>query len=229
MSGFRSFAILPAAGRSARMGSHKLLLPWQGRTLIDHVLDVWKASEVTCTVIVVRADDTRLIDVCRRHDVHLVLPELAPAEMKISVQLALRQIDMTYAPLDTDVWLLAPADLPQLNVQPINRVLQAYDPIHPRLILPAYQGRRGHPALFPWTAARDVAQLGPAQGVNALIDTRDILEIACDDDSILHDIDTPEDYMRASRLVSTDAGCRPCRPGSYIPSDDPGPERRNRS
>ena len=92
MSGFRSFAILPAAGRSARMGSHKLLLPWQGRTLIDHVLDVWKASEVTCTVIVVRADDTRLIDVCRRHDVHLVLPELAPAEMKISVQLALRHI-----------------------------------------------------------------------------------------------------------------------------------------
>ena len=32
---FRSFAIIPAAGRSVRMGRQKLLMPWGDATLIE--------------------------------------------------------------------------------------------------------------------------------------------------------------------------------------------------
>jgi molybdenum cofactor cytidylyltransferase len=59
---FRSFAIVPAAGRSARMGAPKLLLPLGDRPVIDWVLAAWTASRVTRTVVVVRADDAPLLE-----------------------------------------------------------------------------------------------------------------------------------------------------------------------
>jgi CTP:molybdopterin cytidylyltransferase MocA len=34
----QTFAIIPAAGRSVRMGQPKLLLPWGQTTLLEHVL-----------------------------------------------------------------------------------------------------------------------------------------------------------------------------------------------
>ena len=58
----RSFAVIPAAGRSQRMGQPKLLLPWGRTTVIEHVLGVWRASRVTHTVIVVHPDDKFLAE-----------------------------------------------------------------------------------------------------------------------------------------------------------------------
>ena len=58
---FRSFAVVPAAGRSERMGAPKLLLPLGDSTVIEHVLAAWTASPVTRTVVVVRADDAELL------------------------------------------------------------------------------------------------------------------------------------------------------------------------
>ena len=41
----RSFAVVPAAGRSRRMGRPKLLLPWGESTIIQQVLGAWRASQ----------------------------------------------------------------------------------------------------------------------------------------------------------------------------------------
>ncbi|HMP05911.1 MAG TPA: NTP transferase domain-containing protein, partial [Lacipirellulaceae bacterium] len=67
----RSFAIVPAAGRSVRMGAPKLLLPVAGRPLIDHVLAAWSASRSTRIVVVVRGDDHALATRCRQFPVEL--------------------------------------------------------------------------------------------------------------------------------------------------------------
>ena len=53
----RTFAIVPAAGHSRRMGQAKLLLPWAVGTVIDSVLQAWTTSSVDRTYIVVRAAD----------------------------------------------------------------------------------------------------------------------------------------------------------------------------
>ena len=46
MSHFRAFAIVPAAGRSTRMGRPKLLLPWSDGSMIESQLRAWRASRV---------------------------------------------------------------------------------------------------------------------------------------------------------------------------------------
>ena len=62
----RFFGVIPAAGRSVRMGEPKLLLPWRDGTLIEHVLAQWLASRVACLTVVVHPEDVELAAICRR-------------------------------------------------------------------------------------------------------------------------------------------------------------------
>lgn len=193
----RGFAIVPAAGRSRRMGQDKLLMPWGTATVIESVLAAWKTSAVDEVVVVSRQDQTALTELCR--EITVVVPPVAPPEMKDSVLAALSHIRSAFSPTDNDVWLLAPADMPQLDPTVVNRVLSAHDPRSHSIVVPTTGGKRGHPVLFPWRSAAAVAQLRADQGVNALLDLFPVREVECGNASIHGDLDTLEDYERLRR------------------------------
>jgi len=178
------------------MGQAKLLLPWQGKSLIEHVLDVWQQAAPTEVLVVVRADDERLIEIVERSGAHLVVPKVPPPEMKFSVRAALDVIERDYSPDDGDAWLLAPADMPQLEAASIRRVLDAHREREPSIIVPTFEKRRGHPVLFPWPLAAAVSQLGPDEGVNALLRRHPVRLVEVASPGVLSDVDTPEDYRR---------------------------------
>ena len=181
------------------MGRPKLMLPWQGRPIIAHVLQGCITSLATRTVVVVRSDDQSLVDECGRWDVDLVFNDREMADMKSSVQHALDWIATTYGPSDRDTWLLAPADVVGITSKTINHILDAYDPQAPSIVAPVANAVRGHPVLFPWRYASEVYDLGPQEGVNALLARHGVHEITDSSDAILTDIDTPEDYERLVR------------------------------
>jgi len=193
---FQSYAIIPAAGRSVRMGRHKLLLPWGEATIIEHVLAAWQESRVTRVVVVVRPGDERLRELCARSRVEVVVPEVAPSEMRVSVQLGLEYVRQRYAPRDHDAWLLAPADMPGISPRLIDEVLDAYEPSSPSIWLPTWGPQRGHPVVFPWSVASQVSQLAESEGINALLGRHPVRTVECEDPESLKDVDTPEDYGR---------------------------------
>ena len=195
---FASFGIVPAAGCSRRMGRPKLLMRWRDGTVIDAVLNAWRASRVDQVVVVVRPEDQALAVHCERPGVHVLVPSESPAEMKISVQLAIAHLQKRYQPSDTDAWLLAPADLPELSTQLIDHVLAGYQPSAPRIVVPRVRDRRGHPVLFPWKLASELDQLGPDEGVSVLVKRHAPVEVDWQDDRMFTDVDTPEDYRRLS-------------------------------
>ncbi len=196
---FRSFAVVPAAGVSKRMGANKLLLPYQGASLIEHVLSEWAKSSVAATVVVLHPADGRLVAKCRAAGAHCVVPTCAPVEMKHSVQAALLWIDQHLTPRPDDAWLLAPADLPRLSHSVIDRIINSYDPGAPAIVVPRHGPRRGHPALFPFSFRAAVSDLGAHEGIDSLLDHLTVVEIMTDDPGILEDVDTPEDYQRLKR------------------------------
>ena len=63
---YRCYAIVPAAGRSRRMGTPKLLLPFRDSVLMDCVLDAWLASRIDAVIVVVRRGDTALRQLCEK-------------------------------------------------------------------------------------------------------------------------------------------------------------------
>lgn len=194
MNRTRSFAIVPAAGRSRRMGQDKLLLPWGEATVIESLLAAWRASGVDEIVVVTRRDQTPIHALCG--DATIVTPAIAPPEMKDSVGAALDYIRKSFAPHDSDVWLLAPADMPRLDANVVTQVLNAHDPASPTIVVPTSSGKRGHPVLFPWSCAEAVELLSAEEGVNKLLDRFPVRELDCAAAGIHDDLDTPEDYER---------------------------------
>lgn len=202
----RFFAILPAAGVSQRMGQPKLLMPWGGRTIVEHVLAQWLGAGLERVVLVVRPDDQNLLRVTRVTGVDVVCPPQPPTEMKVSVAWGLRWLRAHHHPDTCDYWLLAPADMPTLSATTIGtlvsqvRRLATSDLGSAREILvPVWDGRRGHPVFFPWSCAEQVDQLGPNEGINALLRRYPVRELPAPTGEVLVDLDTPEDY-RAHRV-----------------------------
>lgn len=196
----RAFAILPAAGRSRRMGQPKLLLPWGETTLIQHVVNNWRQSCVEQVIVVLHPDDREIAQQC--HGAFTVAPVPPPPEMKDSIQCGIRAAEEVFQAGPGDVWLVAPADMPGLEPGVINAVIDAYDQSvrqpqdQPRIWAARHQGRRGHPVLFPWILAAEVATLGADEGLKALLTRHPVEFVDVDSDGIFADIDTPEDYVR---------------------------------
>jgi molybdenum cofactor cytidylyltransferase len=128
--------------------------------------------------------------------VDVVIPDFPPLEMKISVGWGLRHVERTCGPKASDVWLMAPADMPGITAQIVDRLLDEHDAASPAILVPTVNGRRGHPVLFPWPLAIEVPQLGENEGLNALTRRNVLRKIAVNDPQILNDLDTPTDYQR---------------------------------
>ena len=183
------------------MKRHKLLLPWNSSTIIEHVLAAWKSSRVTRVVIVIRGSDRELQEACRSVGVDLVLPDFDPPDMKISIQHALTHIQDKYDPTESDAWMLAPADMPRLSSAVIDQVLGADRSDNAvtgnrKIIVPTVRGQAGHPVLFPWLMYREVFSLEPDEGVNALVKRHPTTDLVLESDDVLADLDTPADYER---------------------------------
>jgi molybdenum cofactor cytidylyltransferase len=197
----RSFALVPAAGLSTRMGQPKLLLAVSGRPLILHTLAAWKQSRVDRVVVVVRPDDRPLADVVRPADVDLVIPPVAPPDMKASLGCGLAHIAASYHPCSGDNWLVAPADMPALSPRIIDTLLAEASRLPGRVLIPTLAGRGGHPVLLPWSLAGELAALSENEGLGTLIGRQNPVKIVCDAVELaaaasFADIDTPDDLRR---------------------------------
>ena len=198
----RCFAIVPAAGRSVRLGQPKLLIEIAGRTLLERVLDAWLEGGVERVVVTIRRDDDLLAERCQKQKVDVVRPAIDPPDMKASVGEALRFVARQYSPTPRDAWLLAPADLPGLTAQQVGMVVRSHRGDAPRIVVPRCAGRRAHPVLFPWTMAEEVVRLEADQGINVLLARHEADELDLPEGAWVDDLDTPGDWERwQSRLA----------------------------
>jgi molybdenum cofactor cytidylyltransferase len=203
----QSFAVIPAAGRSLRMGQPKLLLPWGSTTLLEHVLAAWRASRVTRVVVVVHPLDRVVAELAAKSEALVVQPAVAPPEMKVSVRHALARIDVEFRPRADDAWLLAPADLPGITAGAIDQLLERYEQLVQRespipIVAAGERGRRRHPVVFPWRLASEVDRLGDDEGIDALVARNRVELVELGGALTFDDVDTPEDYDRAQQHVA---------------------------
>jgi molybdenum cofactor cytidylyltransferase len=198
----RSFAVIPAAGSSARMGAPKLLLPLGDQTIITQVLEAWAASSVTRTIVVVREDDQPLREQIQGFDVDVVTASPAPPDMKASVQLGLNHLQNHYQPADNDPWLMAPADSPRLSAEVIDALLGAYDPAAPMAAAPTFGDRRGHPVLLPWSYAARVRELLQGDGFDRVFVDMPFCNVPWCEPSILDKFNLPTDYARLAQAAT---------------------------
>ena len=199
------FAVVPAAGRSSRMGRPKLSLPLGGRTVLEHVVIALRQGGVDEVLVVAGPHDPALppLAAAAGADV-LCLPE-ATADMRTTVECGLRDLEERFRPATDDAWLLAPADHPTLDAEVVRRLCEAYAAQPSRsVVVPVHEGRRGHPTLIAWRHVGGIRAYPAGKGINDYLRSREehILEVPAPGPAVLCDLDTPGDYERLRRRMA---------------------------
>jgi molybdenum cofactor cytidylyltransferase len=162
------------------------------------MLTLLRRPEIAATIVVVRPDDEPLRAAVADGGAIPLQPEVAPAEMRHSVEHALRHLQSRLHAAPQDGWLLAPADHPLLDSAGLDRLIGAWRDSGERILVPVHAGKRGHPTIFPFRLADEVFDLPADAGLNRLLKSHagEIEQIEMDGSGILSDLDTPDDYER---------------------------------
>ncbi|MBV9122403.1 MAG: nucleotidyltransferase family protein [Planctomycetes bacterium] len=190
-------ALIPAAGKSTRMGRPKLALPLGGATVLEQVVAACRGAGVQEVLVVVGPHLPELVPLAQRAGARvLVLAEETP-DMRTTVERGLDWIAEHRHPQAGDSWLLVPADHPTLRAEVIRQLLQARaDHPHSSIVVPTFQGQRGHPVLIGWEQVAGIKTLPVGQGLNVYLRGQAAVtrEVPVAFPEVLWDLDTPEDY-----------------------------------
>ncbi|MEO8190704.1 MAG: nucleotidyltransferase family protein [Acidobacteriota bacterium] len=188
-------AVIPAAGRSRRMGREKVLLPFQGSSSLEAILRTLDASGVRDVSVVLRADLSEAADRARRCGARVVVNPDPDGEMIESIRLGLAALAQSAAAA-VFVW---PADHPAVSGATIDVLSAVADAA--TVWIPTWEGRRGHPALLGRSFAAHVFALGPGEGLRELWRSRaaSVRELPVPDPGVVTNIDTPAQYAAAVR------------------------------
>src|ERR1700690_3727318 len=140
-------AIVLSAGASFRMGSQKAVLQIREKTFLRHIVDVIQSAGVEDVVIVLGAD------------AEIIQQSLQWFNGKILVNLQWRngQLSSIIAGLneihraDVEGTLICPVDHPLISQKLLLELLETFQKHKTKIVVPVYQGRRGHPIIFPST------------------------------------------------------------------------------
>lgn len=189
----RVAAVVVAAGLSSRMGHSKVLLPWDRHTVLEAVIAKLLAARLT-EIVVVTGHRSRDVEMALQgwpvRTVHN--PGYAAGDMLSSVQVGLSALDETIA-----ASLIVLGDQPMLDNRVVGQVLTGYAEGRGTIVTPVYRGRRGHPVLFDrryWPELLALTQGAPRDVVRRY--ESELALIPVSNDSILRDIDTPDQYRR---------------------------------
>jgi molybdenum cofactor cytidylyltransferase len=198
----RTFGLIPAAGKSSRMGRPKLLLTLAGQTVLERVVTSVRLGGVAEALVVVAPEDLALREIAERAGAHVLqLQEDTPHMLQTS-QRGLEWIAERFRPRSDDGWLLIPADHPSCRPEVV-RALLAAALVHCdcSIVVPVHQRMRGHPVWLRWELAAAIQALPAERGLNAFVrDHADrTVELPWDSTEILRDLDTPQDYRKLLR------------------------------
>jgi molybdenum cofactor cytidylyltransferase len=194
-----SFALLPAAGQSTRMGRPKLSLPLGDRTILEQVVRTFRDGGVGEVLVVLSSAGEELAERAKKAGAHVLVLSDATADMRATVEHGLTWLEEEFSPRDDEAWLLCPADHPVLEPGVIVQLLAVWAQRRSEdILIPTFNGERGHPAVIAWRHRAGIRNLTAGQGLNVYLrNCSDVtLEVPIASDSILVDLDTPEDYVR---------------------------------
>ena len=183
------------------MGTPKQLLLLGDKPVIRWCADAIMASGVQDLVVVINANGETIVAALEGLPAKVVRNDAADSQMADSVRIGVRALDDRVSGV-----LVCLSDHPLIAPETFRTVIQAHHREPDKIIIPCQGGRRGHPALFPRTILNEILAGGTLRDIIGRDGGR-VDQVDVDDEGILHDIDTVEDYQKVREMFTG-------RPGS---------------
>jgi len=191
------YAVILAAGASHRLGRPKQLLPWQGKTLLEHASATLQSVFADRVMVVLGADAELIAASVELGDATTVINHDWQQGMSASIRLGL-----TALPPSAAAALLVLCDQPLITSSHYQNLLQSWQANPEQIIASQYHGDLGVPALFPRAFFSALQNLTGDRGAKPLLreHAQQVQAIGLDQAEL--DIDTDEDFRR---LLETDS------------------------
>lgn len=189
-------AIVLAAGLSSRMqGQQKLFLPYQGKTILEHVVSQLQASSVDEIMIVSSPLTHDTIDGLSLPGIRLCCNPDHKHGMTTTIQ---RGVELASA--DSDGFMICLGDMPRITTaeydQLINAFASSYAEDSKAILLPFHQGQKGNPVIFSCSYRNQILTHQEMEGCRGIVQSNQhhLIKVPMNTDYVLVDVDTPGDY-----------------------------------
>jgi CTP:molybdopterin cytidylyltransferase MocA len=190
-------AAILAAGESRRMGTPKALLDYHGKTFVEHLADVTRHPRVGLLRVVLGA---------KAEEIRAKLPVDA-ASIVVNAEWQTGQLSSIHAAIRslaegaTEALMLCPVDHPIISREVIAAIIGAFDATRKSIVVPAYQGRRGHPVIFRASLYGELLAASPEIGARQVVwaHADDIAEVPTNEEGVVLNLDDPGAYQAAVR------------------------------
>jgi molybdenum cofactor cytidylyltransferase len=157
-------AVILSGGASSRMGSPKALLPYQGRPFLEHLLEVTAHRQIGSRRVVLGAQAEPIAKAVNLKADEIVINQEWEKGQLSSIQAALRSL-----PQGTDGILLCLIDHPLISSALIQELIEQFYKTKKPVVLPVYEGRRGHPVIFSASLYEELLSAPLEMGARAVV------------------------------------------------------------
>lgn len=176
-------AIVLAAGKSSRLQKFKPLLPLGNKTIIEHTVS--SLYNVCSDVFVVcgyrHSDIAKVLSGIEK--IKLILNKDYQSGMFNSVISGVKNIS-------SERFFIIPADMPFVKESTYKKLLE----VDSEIVLPSFNGKKGHPVLFNKKLIPELITATNVLSLKDFITKKPFAIKEVNDNGILFDIDTKENY-----------------------------------
>jgi molybdenum cofactor cytidylyltransferase len=189
-------ALILSGGASQRMGSPKALLPYQGRPFLEHLLDVTSHAKIGVRRVVLGAHAELIADAVRLAANEVVINQDWEQGQLSSIRAGMRSL-----PAGTDGIILCLIDHPLISPSLIDDLIGRFysdRTAKPLIVLPIYQGKRGHPVLFSAAVYDELLAAPMDQGARSVVwaHAGEIAEVITAEQGCVLNLNDPETVKR---------------------------------
>lgn len=173
------------------MGRAKPMLGVDDSTFIARVVRVLRAGGCRDVVAVVSPDDDRVGSAAAAEGARVVANPSAGGEQIDSLRLGLRSLQAGARGV-----VLLPVDHPLVQHETVGALIAAFGRNGAPVVRASHRSRPGHPTLFSAAVFEELLEGELPDGARSVIAAHEtaVEDVAVDDEGVLADIDTPDDY-----------------------------------
>src|SRR2546423_8915655 len=185
--------VILSGGASSGVGSRKALLSYQGRRFVDNMLEVTSHRNVGVRRVVLGAHAEPIAKSVELKADEIVINEDWEKGQLSSVQAALRSL-----PPKTDGILLCLIDHPLISAMLVQELIEQFYKSKKPIVLPVYEGRRGHPVIFSSSLYDDLLHAPLETGARAVVwaHSGDLEEVRTNEEGCVLNLNDPETLQK---------------------------------
>ena len=189
-------AVILSGGASSRMGSPKALLPFQGKPFLEHLLEVTHHPRISARRVVLGAHAEAIVKAIDVPQDEIVINEEWEQGQLSSLHAGIRSL-----PPGTEGLVVCLIDHPLISASLVDELISHFHASKTPIVLPTFEGRRGHPVIFAASLYDELLQAPLDVGARAVVwaHRKEVHEFSTAEEGCVLNLNDPETFERVTR------------------------------